>query len=222
MKPILACAFLVLLLTADLYPQGVGSSGNIKGTATDPSGAVMPKVTMTVADTATGLQRKTVTDSTGQFEIMGLAPSIYDVAVESRGFAAEIRKGLVVTVGQTTIADFQLRPSQVSEVVEVMDQPPVVETERGSQADSIDHQYINELPISRRDYLTFTLLMPGVANSTRLTDDQDYRVKQTPQSGLSFYGSNGRGNSVTVDGGEVNDDEGGVRLNVSQQLRDLL
>jgi hypothetical protein len=58
--------------------------------------------------------------------------------------------------------------------------------------------------------------MPGVANSTRLADDQDFRVKQTPQSGLSFYGSNGRGNSVTVDGGEVNDDEGGVRLNVGQ------
>jgi hypothetical protein len=41
-------------------------------------------------------------------------------------------------------------------------------------------------------------------------------VKQTPQSGLSFYGSNGRGNSVTVDGGEANDDAGGVRLNVGQ------
>jgi hypothetical protein len=72
------------------------------------------------------------------------------------------------------------------------------------------------LPISRRHYLTFTLLIPGASNSTRLTDDQDFRVKQVPQSGLSFYGSNGRGNSVTVDGGEVNDDEGGVRLTVSQ------
>ena len=41
-------------------------------------------------------------------------------------------------------------------------------------------------------------------------------MKQTPQSGLSFYGSNGRGNSVTVDGGEANDDAGGVRLNMGQ------
>ena len=55
-----------------------------------------------------------------------------------------------------------------------------------------------------------------MSNSTRLADDQDFRVKQTPQSGLSFYGSNGRGNSVTVDGGEANDDSGGVRLTVSQ------
>jgi hypothetical protein len=217
MKPILACSFLILLSAAtNLSAQGVGSSGNIKGILTDSSGAVMPKVTVTVVDTATGLRRKTMTDSAGQFQITGLAPSTYDVAVESLGFAPQIRKALIVSVGQTAIADFQLKPSQVSEVVEVMDQPPLVETERGSQADSIDHQHINDLPISRRDYLTFTLLMPGVSNSTRLTDDQDFRVKQTPQSGLSFYGSNGRGNSVTVDGGEVNDDEGGVRLTVNQ------
>jgi hypothetical protein len=175
----------------------------------------MPKVVVTVSDTTTGLQRKTVTDSAGQFQLAGLSPSSYDVTVETSGFATDIRKGRVASVGQTAIADFQMKPSQVSTVIEVMDQPFLVETERGSQANSIDHQHINELPISRRDYLTFTLLMPGVSNSIRLTDDQDFRVKQTPQSGLSFYGSNGRGNSVTVDGGEVNDDEGDVRLTMS-------
>src|SRR5436853_1640228 len=58
--------------------------------------------------------------------------------------------------------------------------------------------------------------MPGVSNSNTIADNADFRVKQTPQSGLSFYGSNGRGNNITVDGGEANDDAGGVRLNVSQ------
>ena len=101
-------------------------------------------------------------------------------------------------------------------MVEVTDLPPVVETERGSQADRISQQYIADLPIDRRDYLTFTLLAPGVSDSSRLAGDQDFRVKQTPQSGLSFYGSNGRGNSITVDGGETSGDSGGVRLTVSQ------
>jgi hypothetical protein len=58
--------------------------------------------------------------------------------------------------------------------------------------------------------------MPGATDSTRLASDQDFRVKQTPQSGLSFYGSNGRGNNVTVDGGEANGDTGGVRPTLSQ------
>ena len=114
------------------------------------------------------------------------------------------------------ISDFKLNLSKVATIIEVTGQPPVVETERGSQADTITQQYIADLPVDRRDYLTFTLLAPGVADSTRLAGDQDFRVKQTPQSGLSFYGSNGRGNSITVDGGETSGDSGGVRLTVNQ------
>ena len=113
------------------------------------------------------------------------------------GFATEIRKDVMVAVGQTVVSDFKLKLSKVATVIEVTGQPPVVETERGSQADTITQQYIADLPVDRRDYLTFTLLAPGVSDSTRLAGDQDFRVKQTPQSGLSFYGSNGRGNSIT-------------------------
>jgi hypothetical protein len=102
------------------------------------------------------------------------------------------------------------------EVVEVTSEPPVVDTSRGSQAGVIEERSIRELPIDRRDYLTFSLLTPGVGNSNTIADNADFRVKQTPQSGLSFYGSNGRGNNITVDGGEANDDAGGVRSNVSQ------
>src|SRR5580700_8737079 len=132
------------------------------------------------------------------------------------GFATDIRRSVTVAIGQTVTSDFKMKPSQVATVVEVTGQPPVVDTERGGQADRISQQYIADLPIDRRDYLTFTLLAPGVSDSTRLAGDQDFRVKQTPQSGLSFYGSNGRGNSITVDGGETSGDSGGVRLTVSQ------
>jgi hypothetical protein len=122
----------------------------------------------------------------------------------------------VLNVGQTLILDFQLRVATGTAQIEVTSETPAVETARASQADTLVQQYITDLPIGRRDYLTFTLLVPGVSNSNTIADNADFRVKQTPQSGLSFYGSNGRGNSVTVDGGEANDDAGGVRLNLSQ------
>ncbi|HSZ60445.1 MAG TPA: carboxypeptidase regulatory-like domain-containing protein [Terriglobales bacterium] len=211
--PILACLLLATLLAG---AQGVGTSGQITGTVTDSAGSVMLKATVSVVDTQTGFNRTTATDSTGQFRIAGLSPATYDVKVEMAGFATEIRKSVIVAVGQTVISDFKLNLSKVATVVEVTGQPPVVETERGSQADTINQQYIADLPIDRRDYLTFTLLAPGVADSTRLAGDQDFRVKQTPQSGLSFYGSNGRGNSITIDGGETSGDSGGVRLTVNQ------
>ena len=196
--------------------QSVSVSGAITGTVSDPSGAVLPKVSVTVLDGQTGLRRVALTDSTGLFRITGLPPAIYEATAELLGFATEVRNGLALTVGQTVISDFQLKVSALPVRIEVSDEPPVVETQRGSQANSVPERYIADLPIDRRDYLTFTLLMPGVSNSNTIAGNSDFRVKQTPQSGLSFYGSNGRGNGVTVDGGEANDDAGGVRLNVSQ------
>jgi hypothetical protein len=205
-----------LLLTGMVYAQGVGASGDIRGTVTDPSGAVVTNANVTATDVAKGIKHTVATDNNGQFRLTGLQPATYSLSVSKQGFQSEVAKNVVVNIGQTSTVDFPMKVSQVSEQVEVTAEPPVVETERGAQANVVTEQTIRELPINRRDYLTFTLLAPAVSDSTRLASDQDFRVKQTPQSGLSFYGSNGRGNSVTVDGGEVNDDAGGVRLNMSQ------
>jgi carboxypeptidase family protein len=205
-----------LLLTGMVFAQGVGASGDIRGTVTDPSGAVVTGANVTATDIARGIKHTVATDNNGQYRLTGLQPANYSLSVSKSGFQSELAKNVVVNIGQTSTVDFPMKVSQVSEQVEVTAEPPVVETERGAQANVVTEQTIRDLPINRRDYLTFTLLAPAVSDSTRLSGDQDFRVKQTPQSGLSFYGSNGRGNSVTVDGGEVNDDAGGVRLNMSQ------
>jgi hypothetical protein len=219
MKAIRLLAHLVvcLLLAGSVArAQGVGSSGEIKGTVTDPSGAVVPKANIVAVEVDRGIQHTAVTDSDGQYQLTGLAPTTYNVSAQIPGFETMTQKGVVVNVGQTALVDFHLKVATAGQVVEVTSEALTVETERGSQANTLTDTYITNLPIDRRDYLTFTLLLPGVSNSTRLADDQDFRVKQTPQSGLSFYGSNGRGNSVTVDGGETSGDSGGVRLMVSQ------
>jgi hypothetical protein len=217
---LLAAAFIsfTCLLPANgiARAQGTGTSGEIRGRVTDPTGGTVPKAAVTVEDLEKGIRRAVVTESDGEYRITGLPPSSYSVSVETAGFQKEIRKEVVVNVGQTLILDFHLQLASATAHVEVTGELPVVETERGSQANTLTQEDIANLPIDRRDYLTFTLLTPGVSNSTRLASDQDFRVKSTPQSGLSFYGSNGRGNSITVDGGEANDDAGGVRLTLSQ------
>src|SRR6266481_1915993 len=218
---LLACAF---VLTAWLFPanpvayaQGTGTSGEIRGTVTDPTGGTAPKATVEIEDSEKGIRRTALTGSDGEYQVTGLPPSAYSVTVRLAGFQTETHRNVVVNVGQTLILDFQLRVATGTAQIEVTSEAPTVETARGSQADTLVQQYIADLPIGRRDYLTFTLLAPGVSNSNTIADNADFRVKQTPQSGLSFYGSNGRGNSVTVDGGEANDDSGGVRLNLSQE-----
>ena len=205
-----------VLLAAVVHAQGVGSSGDIKGTVTDANGASVPKATILAVATQTGLRRTVETDDSGQYVVAGLSPATYDVSVEVGGFQTEVRRGVTVTIGQTALVDFELKVSGVKTTVDVPYAAPVVDTTQGQQANTIEEKYIRDLPINRRDYLSYTLLVPGVSDATRVASDQDFRVKQTPQSGLSFYGSNGRGNSVTVDGGESNDDTGGVRPNLSQ------
>jgi hypothetical protein len=206
----------LLLASPIAHAQGVGASGSLSGTLSDPTGAVIPKGTVTAEDVARGIRLSATVDANGQYRFTNLLPGTYDLTAQIPGFQTLLQKGVVITVGQVANLDFHLQVATTSSVVEVSAAPPVVETERGSQSNTITQQYIDDLPIDRRDYLNFTLLLPGVSDSTRIADDQDFRVKQTPQSGLSFYGSNGRGNSVTVDGGETGDDAGGVRLTVSQ------
>src|SRR5579859_3033246 len=209
------CAWL-FPANALVLAQGTGTSGEVRGTVTDPTGGTVPKATVEIEDAEKGIRRTAITGSDGEFQVTGLPPSNYSVTVRLAGFQTETHRNVVVNVGQTLILDFQLRVATGTAQIEVTSELPAVETARSSQADTLVQQYIADLPIGRRDYLTFTLLAPGVSNSNTIADNADFRVKQTPQSGLSFYGSNGRGNSVTVDGGEANDDAGGVRLNLSQ------
>ncbi len=216
-RHVLLRSVLALLgFAANLFAQGVGTSGDVTGTIKDSSGAVMQNVAVAVVETDKGIRHTMATDSTGQYRLTGLPPASYEVSAAMPGFESQVRKNIVLNLGETVIVDFQMKVSAGREIVEVLADSPVVDTARGSQAGVVEQESIRELPIDRRDYLTFALLMPGVSNSNTIADNADFRVKQTPQSGLSFYGSNGRGNNITVDGGEVNDDAGGVRLNVSQ------
>ena len=99
----------------------------------------------------------------------GLPPATYSVSVSKSGFQSEVAKNVVVNIGQTATVNFPMKVSQVSEQIEVTTEPPVVETERGGQANVVDEGDIRDLPMNRRDYLTFTLLAPAVSDSTRLS-----------------------------------------------------
>src|SRR4029077_19303187 len=159
----------------------------------------------------------THTDDRGEYHVLLLPPGVYDIKVEKSGFTAQSSKGIVITGGQAALINLKLSVGSSSQLVEVQASPSLIETERTQQSNTINEQAVSNLPINRRDYLSFSLLAPGVSDSKAMADSNSFRVKQTPDSGLSFYGSNGRGNNVTIDGGESNDSGGGVRPTVSQE-----
>ncbi len=114
--------------------------------------------------------------------------------------------------------DFMLNVGSADPVtIDVTESPSLVGTERSSQSTNIDEKPLRGLPIDQRDYLTIARLVPAVADSEALADNNDFRVVQAAQSGISFNGNNGRGNSINVDGGEANDSGGGFRPTLSQE-----
>ncbi|HYM11219.1 MAG TPA: TonB-dependent receptor [Bryobacterales bacterium] len=206
-----------LVLSAGFALGQSKATADLSGMITDPSDAVIPgaKVSLTSADT--GVTRITTSSDRGEYRFLLLPPGAYDVKVEKDGFSTESRKGVGLTVGQAATLDFKLAVGSSTQIVEIQTETPMIETESTQQANTIAQEAVVNLPINRRDYLTFALLAPGVSDSKALADATSFRVKQTPDSGLSFYGSNGRGNSISVDGGESNDAGGGVRPTVSQE-----
>jgi hypothetical protein len=200
-----------------LRAQSNVADGALRGSVTDVSGAVVTGAKVTATMAATGASYSAATGNDGEYRFLILPPGDYEVKFEKEAFGVDLVKGVRVTVGETVTLDQRLRISPAREVLEVNARASSVERERSHQANTLEREPIENLPIDRRDFLTFALLAPGVVDSTALADNMDFRVKQSPTSGLSFYGNNGRGNSVTLDGGEMNDLGGGVRSTVSQE-----
>src|SRR5215472_16034301 len=129
----LVVLFACFLIGVLAYGQGVGASGDLTGTVTDPSNAVVVNATVTVTDAQKGIKRPDTTDNQGQYHVLNLQPGSYNVNVEKSGFGTELAKGVVVIIGQTTVMDFRMKVSTATETVEVTSVPPAVETERGHQ-----------------------------------------------------------------------------------------
>jgi len=109
----LAC---LLLLTGLVYAQGVGTSGEIKGTVVDPGNAVVVKATVVATDIARGIQHSTVTDDNGHYRFSGLPPAAYTVTAEIQGFVPEARKDVTVALGETAVVDLRMRVAVTDQV----------------------------------------------------------------------------------------------------------
>src|SRR6516165_464643 len=138
------------------------------------------------------------------------------MTVETQGFATQHRRGIILTVGQTAVIDFQLQLGTATSEVEVTASAPVIEIERTNQAETITQRPIQDLPIDGRNFLNFSLLTPGVAQENPAVTNS--LLPELPTSRLTFAGQNGRSNNVTIDGVDNNDEaDNGVRPTLSQE-----
>lgn len=155
-------ALLSVSLAAPALAQSQAINGTIEGTVTDSSGGVLPGVTVTVVNTETGAERSVVTNEKGLFRAPLLSLGTYRVVAELQGFKKFERSGVTLSAGQTAVVDVTLSVGQVSEVVSVVADSPVVDLAKVDQGRTLNEREIKTLPLTSRNPYNFALLIPGV------------------------------------------------------------
>jgi hypothetical protein len=168
------------------------TTGVIRGTTLDQSGAVIVDADVTAKNLDTQTETTQKTDGDGQFVFLSLRPGRYSVTASKTGFSKVIQKELDLTVGQAISLKLTLKISAVSETIEVTDSPTIEPTETESST-TLNEIAVSETPVLGRKFEDLLTLTPGVS------------VVQGPDGDeISFAGQRGIFNNVSLDGGDYN------------------
>lgn len=172
---------LLCVLLASALPSLIAQTGRatITGIATDPTGAVVPRVNVTAVHTATQVVYRTITNDSGYYTIGSLPIGEYAITYAAAGFMEFTRSGVALEAGQVARIDVVLKIGAVAEKVTVTAQADMVQTETAQAAKSVDSSSFTDLPLSfgeGRNMVEFAAkLVPGFQQSNMYM-----RIQGTP------------------------------------------
>ncbi|HKU27368.1 MAG TPA: carboxypeptidase regulatory-like domain-containing protein [Candidatus Sulfotelmatobacter sp.] len=187
---------LAVLLSLCAVPQAfTQSTGTIRGTVTDPSGAVIPSASVTATATTTGINRTAASNDSGIFVFPDLPIGVYSLKIEARGFATQERPGLNLLTGQTIDLPISMSVGTQSTRVTVTSEMQQIQTTTSTVAQSITQEQMHDLPLNGRNPLQLTTLTAGAVVTTAGTENT-----QQDNPGLSVNGLRATQNTYTLDG----------------------
>ena len=140
--------------------------GEINGTVSDPTGAVIAGATVTVTNTATNIARSVQTNASGNYTVPFLAPGQYDVRAEQMGFKAVRHADVQLQVGASAQINIAMEVGEVTETVAVTGTAALLTTQGTAVGTVIENKRIVDLPLNGRDYLQLIALSPAVTAET--------------------------------------------------------
>ncbi len=198
-------SFLVALLTL-VIPATAQTFGEITGTVTDSSSAVVGAAIVVVTNTATSHMRQVVTNETGNYTVPFLPPGGYSVTVKKEGFKSATRNDVKLQVADSVRVNFAIEVGSITESVEVRGGAPLLTTESGTVGTVIDNRRIVELPLNGRNYLQMVALSPNVSAEQGAGGEAAARKGGTrTEKSLSVAGARNQFNHYTLDGLENTD-----------------
>src|SRR5450432_2634830 len=203
-----------LLLIAFAF-AAFAQEATIVGTVTDPSGAPVPNVAITITNAETGLARHLTTNSTGQYVAPDLQIGHYRIRAEVAGFKAAEQKDIVLAVGDRSRADLKLELGNTQESITVEAANVAVQTDSGEVSDVITGQQVSQLATNGRSLYSLAPLTAGA--SSYMSDFQS----PTPvggDAGVAFNGMRQNHNLWMIDGGEDSDRGGAGGIDVMPSM----
>ena len=161
--------FFTLLLVLPLFgPARVSAQVDraaITGTITDQQGNRVPQCAVHARDTATGLQRDTLTTSQGGYDMPDLAPGSYVIRFEKSGFAALTATNVRLIVGRKVTLNARLEVAHGKAETTVNEPVVQLDTVDAAVGSAIERTAIDDLPINGRNWATLTALAPGAIDN---------------------------------------------------------
>ena len=160
--------FLLFLILHAIFHATVwaATTGSISGTLKDPSGAVIPGATVIAANTATGIQNKTTTDTKGVYTFPSLQLGRYDLQAEVEGFRPQKRTGLVIDADSKLQVDLTVEMIEKIEEVTVIENEVKVEAASSQMGEVVTGKAMTAVALNGRSFTDLLALQPGIVPST--------------------------------------------------------
>jgi outer membrane receptor protein involved in Fe transport len=202
------CVLLTMLFTLNLAAQQI--TGSIRGTVSDPSGAVVQSATVTAKQVETGLARTATSDRSGSFLLVELPVGHYSLEVAAKGFQKYLQEGISLNVNEAATIPVRLTVGAETEQIQVTSDAQLIQSTTSTLGIVVEERELLDLPLDGRNFSQLGLLQPGVVPLTKglqeaggsLRNGQAYAVDgQRPESNNFLI--DGANNVNSVDAGFV-------------------
>ena len=184
-----SCILAILLASASVCAWSQTQLATVFGTVTDPSGAVVPGVNVTIGNQGTGLKRSALTDTAGQYRFAGLPTGNYSLRVEKTGFQSQVREGVELTSASEVMVNSELAIGDLTQQTTVRANVAAIDNTTSTIEGLLPERSLTDLPLNNRDLFSAVKLEHGVV--------------PTPNSAPSLL-SNGTVGQVSVNGTRPN------------------
>jgi Carboxypeptidase regulatory-like domain len=184
----------MFLLASTISVLAQTTNGNIQGTITDPSGAVIEGATVTARNVDTGLTLTAATSNAGFYALANVPPGRYSISIQGPNLKKYVREGVTVQTAATVALDIQMQLGGVSESVTVSADATQLETETSDVGATVQQSLVQNLPLevngTVRNPVQFITLVPGfvgnVGNNPGDNSTDDFKVNGGQEGGTDF------------------------------------